>query len=604
MSSLAKPKNRFYDSFILSQLLFLAIGVNLGLVCMGCQSNQSESLQPFQSPRTGMTLDQPPTFDPTQNSGPSDPSSPSPTTMAPRPSTPSVPRLDQFEPSPPVWTRLTASQYHRTLTLFLGFEPPALLLEEDSNPYLFYTIGGSTTTISAQGVERYMDAAQSIADRWIADPTLIETRWGCFPQTLTDSCLDSLIRSIGLFLFRRPLEESEVTLWKTLSQDYGENQVEDGLKGVLMGMLQSVHFLYRFEQGIPVEDHPHLRQYTSFEMASRLSFLLTNQGPDLELLQAAQRGELRDDESLMVQIDRLLQTPQAKEATQDFFAQYLDLKRLEIIELDPQEYEGFSPWLLKSMETEIKLLVDDLVYRQKGDLRRLYSEARGYVNQDLADLYGISVEGASMSSFIPVEFDSSIPRAGILGLGAFLTMNAHPTETSPTLRGKYIRERILCQIVPAPPDDIDLNLNQNPQNPQTLRERLELHRQDPACMGCHSYIDPPGFLFEHFDSMGRYREEAEGYPIDASGDLDGTPLNSIRELGAFLGQDTRVMKCLVRQVHRYASSRLDTVAEGPFLEAIQTLFAQGQYRFDALIKALVLSPTFRYVGHPQEEGMP
>ena len=339
-------------------------------------------------------------------------------------------------------------------------------------------------------------------------------------------------------------------------------------------------------------------------MASRLAFLLTNQGPDAELLQAAQRDELLDDESLKVQVDRLLQTSQAKEATQDFFAQYLDLKRLEIIELDPQEYEGFSPWLLKSMETEIKLLVDDLVYRQKGDLRRLYSEAKGYVNQDLAQLYEISVEGVTPSTFMPVDFDSTIPRAGILGLGAFLTMNAHPTETSPTLRGKYIRERVLCQTVPAPPDDIDLNLDQNPQNPQTLRERLELHRQDPACMGCHSYIDPPGFLFEHFDSMGRYRQEAEGYPIDASGDLDGTPLNSLRDLGSVLGQDPRVMQCLVRQLHRYATGRLDTVAETPFLNEIKTLFAQGEYRFEALVKALVLSPTFRYVGHPQEEESP
>ena len=140
------------------------------------------------------------------------------------------------------------------------------------------------------------------------------------------------------------------------------------------------------------------------------------------------------------------------------------------------------------METEVRLLVDDLVFRSKGDIRDLFTEPRGYVNRALAELYGVEAPGASEIAFVPVDFPSESSRAGILTLGAFLTMNAHPTETSPTLRGKYIRERVLCQAVPAPPDDIDLNLeNEAGEEPATLRERLEEHRNNPSCYGCHAY---------------------------------------------------------------------------------------------------------------------
>ena len=235
--------------------------------------------------------------------------------------------------------------------------------------------------------------------------------------------------------------------------------------------------------------------------------------------------------------ERLLAEPAARTAVESFFAQYLDLKRLEETHRPLDRHPEFSPRLIDAMGIEVKLLVSNIVFDNPRDIRGLFSEPQGYVNSDLASLYEIEVEGLTPNIFVPVTFDEDTPRAGLLTLGAFLTMNAHPTDTSPTLRGKYIRERVFCQEVPAPPDDIDLNLEQEEGEADTLRERLEAHREDPECAACHSFIDPPGFLFENYDGLGKYRTDANGHPVDATGELDGVPLNNAVELAAHLGDN-------------------------------------------------------------------
>jgi hypothetical protein len=169
------------------------------------------------------------------------------------------------------------------------------------------------------------------------------------------------------------------------------------------------------------------------------------------------------------------------------------------------------------------------------------------VNSQLAALYGVEAPGADLTTFVPVELDPNGPRAGLLTFGAFLTMNAHETQTSPTARGKYVRERVLCQTVQPPPADVDTTLDPpSAGQPTTVRERLEEHRKNPACTACHAFIDPPGFLFEHFDSVGAYRTTQVGdLPIDSSGDLDGVPLTDAKGLAALLESDPRVGRCMV-----------------------------------------------------------
>jgi hypothetical protein len=203
--------------------------------------------------------------------------------------------------------------------------------------------------------------------------------------------------------------------------------------------------------GDPTPEDANRHRYTGYEMASRLAFFLTNSGPDDVLLDRAESGRLIEVDQIAEQAWRLLESPRARTAAQSFFAQYLDLGRLAHVDRDPAVYPGFGPALLGAMETEVRLMVDDIVFRRQGDIRDLFSAPKGYVNSALAALYEIEAPGAGEYIFVPVEFGPESHRAGILTLAAFLTMNAHASETSPTLRGKYIRERILCQTVPAPP---------------------------------------------------------------------------------------------------------------------------------------------------------
>jgi hypothetical protein len=255
--------------------------------------------------------------------------------------------------------------------------------------------------------------------------------------------------------------------------------------------------------------------------------------------------------------------------------------------------------MARSMRTEVELLVDDLVFRRDADARELFSTRHTFANAELAALYGIEAPGATAVAFVPVDLPEDGPRAGVLTLGAFLAMNAHPTDTSPTLRGKYVRERVLCQTVPPPPPDVITDLTPDPSMPRTLRERLEEHRHNAICASCHSFIDPPGFLFESFDAAGVFRTaDPMGFALDTHGDLDGAPLAGARDLAEMLRNDPRVPACMVRQLFRHASGRLERPGDEGALGALEQEFAAHGYRFGELLVALAISLGFRTLAAP------
>lgn len=497
--------------------------------------------------------------------------------------------------SPAVLGRLTAAQYRNVVTDLFGPDVPDTPLEADTKPYLFTTIGTTTTTVSALGAHRYADSARKIVDWLFADPARLQEQLGCQPATPADPCVVQAIQSIGERLFRRPLNPVELARWTALAQDATAPQpdAKAGLATALYGMLQSPNFLYRIQLGEGDPEDPTRLRYTAFEMAERLSFLFWNTGPDQALLDAAKSGALLTDAGIDAQSRRLLNDPRARRAIQDFFAQYLNLDRLKKVKRPKGEYPLYSDTLKDSMRTEVELLVDDLVFRSKADITTLYSTRRTYVNKELAALYGVEAKGATPTTFVPVELPADGPRAGLLTLGAFLMGNAHGTETSPTLRGKFVRERILCQKVKPPPANLILSSNTD-GTPRTLRERMELHRSDPVCAGCHQFMDPPGMLFEGFDPIGAFRlQDRNGFVLDTSGGLDDIPLVGGKDLGAVLEHDPRVPACMVQQLYRHANGRLNDEGEAHILTELTEAFAQSGYRFQELMVALTLSRGFR-----------
>lgn len=507
------------------------------------------------------------------------------------------------DPAPAVLPRLTADQYRNSLELILGPGLPAVALEPDTNPYLFFNIGATTTTLSELGTQQYEEAADEITRMIFDDADRRLALVGCEPAAPGDQCVQGFLEDFGRRAYRRPLTPDELLRWQQITVDLAQGDTWEGLRLAVAGMLQSPHFIYRVELGEPDPDDPQRLRYTGFEMASRLSFLLWNVGPDDELLDAAQAGELLDQDSLRAHAERMLADPRSSRAVQEFFAQYFDLGRLGGVTRDVDDYPMFASSLPQSMRTEVQLLVDDFVFRRDADIRGIFGTRQTFVNEELAMLYGVEAPGASPIAFVPVELPEDGPRAGLLTLGAFLTMNAHESEPSPTLRGKYLRERVLCQTVPAPPDDVDTNIPEEGGEAQTLRERLEQHVSDPLCASCHNFIDPPGFLFENFDSIGAYRtEESGGHAIDASGELDGQPLANATELGPLLAEDPQVGRCVATQLFRHAQGRLELDRELDVIDDLDRRFAEDGYRFKELLMTLVSHEGFRTLAPEEEEG--
>ena len=517
-------------------------------------------------------------------------------------------RAVAITPGPPVFPRLTASLYTTAVLDVLGPGLPRVALEQDTNPYLFFSIGAASTSLSELGAQQYEEAAHRIASSVFDDPTRREALVGCAPASAGDACARAFLEDVGTRLFRCPLASDEVDRWAAIAAELSEGDVWRGLRLALAGMLQSPRFLYRIELGEPDPERPGELRYTDVEMASRLSFLLWNAPPDEALLEAALAGELSSAEGVREHATRMIEDPRARRAVQAFFAQYFDLGRLEGLagQRDPALYPAMTDTLARSMRTEIELLVDDLVFRRDADVRELFRTRRTFVNDELAVLYGVEAEGASPIAFVPVELPADGARAGVLTLGAFLAMNAHPTETSPTLRGKYFRERVLCELVPPPPPEVDTTLARDPSMPRTVRERLDLHRSDSVCAACHAAIDPPGFLFEGFDSIGAERTHDNGYPVDTSGALDDVPLTRGRDLGELVAEDPRVSTCMVRQLYRHAAGRLEVRGEESAIVALERRFAASGYRFVDLLIELAASDLYRraLVQHTDREVTP
>ncbi len=503
-----------------------------------------------------------------------------------------------YEPAEPVLPRLTTLQYQNALHDLFGPNVPLLPTEADTNPYLFDSIGAASTTLSELGVEQYEAAAEAATQYVFSDPLRRAVLLGCEPAAPGDACAQAFLGRFGRKALRRPLSEAELARWTNISVTLAQPDLWEGLRLATAGLLQSPHFLYRVELGQPDPEDPGRRVLTDHEMASRLAFLLWNTTPDDDLLDAADAGELHTPDGIEGHAARLLSDDRARAAIQRYFGQYLDLGRLDGITRNQATYPLFTPTTNASMRREVELLVDHVV-QEGGDARGIFSTRQTYVNSDLAALYGVDAPGADVSTFVPVSLPET--RAGLLTLGAFLTMNAHETDTSPTARGKYVRERVLCQVVQPPPPDIDTNLDPpEGEAPKTIRERLEEHRKNPACSGCHAFIDPPGFLFEHFDSVGAYRAEYAGdLPVDATGDLDGVALDGARDLADVLSTDERVGRCMVTQLFRHAQARLDTKGETPAIDELEKAFAGADYDFRELLLALVTHASFRTLRAPE-----
>jgi hypothetical protein len=496
--------------------------------------------------------------------------------------------------------RLTRAQLSNSLHDLLGEQ---VVVQGDVDPdlvaELFTTVGASQVSTSSLGVQRYEALALDVTHQAFADPEARAVLVGCDP-TVDETCAETFLAAFGRRAFRRPLPADELGRYVALAHDSAPDDAWLGLELASAGVLQSPSFLYLVEVGEPDPDAPSRLRYTDWELAGRLAAFVWASAPDDALLDAAAAGELQTDEGLAAQVDRMLADPRATEGLAGFFSELLHLDMVDHMAKDPEIYPGATPELFMDMRGEVQRVIDALVLQDDADLRSLFDTRQTFVTAELAELYGLPVpDPASMDAegFAPATIPEGWERLGIFGSAVFLAGNANVSRTSPTRRGFFLQQRFRCYTLPPPPDDVDTELPPVGEGePVTMRERLEEHRENPVCAGCHDQVDPIGLSLEHFDGLGRHRNDDDGLPLDVSGQIDGQAFDGLPGLAALLRDDPATMSCLARQAYRFATGHRDGATEAEILTGLSERFAGSGHRFHGLVRELVLTDGFRYLG--------
>lgn len=337
-----------------------------------------------------------------------------------------------------------------------------------------------------------------------------------------------------------------------------------------------------------------------YSIASRLSFLIWNAPPDEALLRAAEQGGLKSSEGVRRQIDRMLASPRLEQGVRAFFTDMLALDGLDGIQKDPAIYPRFSARLATdAREQTLRTIVDALV-RRNEDYRSLFTSRRIFMSRSLGLLYGEPV--TSPTGWEVHELPANDMRAGILAQPAFLMAHSHPGRSSPTLRGKAVRELLLCQKVPAPPANVNFALVQNVKDPRfaTARQRLQAHNDEPMCAACHKMMDPLGLPLENFDGSGGMRTQENGTALDLSGVLAGNTFSGAAGMSAAVASDPALSGCLVNRLHAYGTGKMAEGTPADALDAIRVRYEGEGLRIRDLIRAIATSDAFYRIAieHP------
>ena len=496
--------------------------------------------------------------------------------------------------------RLTRNQYLNSVRDILGDVSLRTTLDADV-PMLFLTnLGASTVTSTPRGVELYGEAARDLAAQGFADKVKAENFIGCKPQQpigLINDCVDSFIKRIGMLAWRRPLSIEELATIRKVHLIVATdlNDVFKGLEAATAALLTSPYFIYRSEIGSPQTDGT--RRLDAYEIAARLSFLLWNSTPDLQLLEAAEQGKLSDSTGIQEQAQRLLSSPRARTALKEFFREWLGFDSLANLGKNSTVYPQFTPTLGSAMQEEFDRVIESLVFTPEKDFTLLLNLQSTFLNAELAKLYDLTVPDGDPKAFTEIELPANSLRGSLLTMGGFLATQAKPDTTAPISRGQYILNRLLCEQVPPPP----VNVPAIPPDiaggaHRTQRQRLELHTASRGCAACHIKMDAAGLALEHFDGIGAYRDTDAGLKLDVSGAIDGQSFDGAKQLSISLQYSTRVHACTVRHLYRHALGALDGKANETRIEALRQEFTNSGFQYQKLILALVASESFTTIG--------
>ncbi len=499
---------------------------------------------------------------------------------------------------------LSQEQYFNSLAYVFG---PDISVAAHFTPFRrtdgLVETGASAAGVTSGQIDEFQRTAMAIADQ-IVGPQHRDFLLPCVPKgehAADQRCAAMFIRPVGRLLYRRPLSKDQEGGLVELADKSAEKLSDfyGGLAVAINAMLISPDFLFMIDNYEPDPEHPGGLRLDSFSYATRLSLLLWNSAPDDELIRSAETGQLQTPAGRARQVDRLLASSRLETGVRAFFDDMLGFDDLVSLSKDAHIYPTFSGVTLQdAREQTLRTIIDQLISK-KQDYRNLFTTRDTFISPSLAAVLQVPAP----PGWSPYTSPQGSPRVGLLTQISFLSGHAHPGRSSATLRGKALRELLLCQTVPRPPPNVDFSIIENPKSTlKTARERLTAHRSNPVCAGCHKLTDPIGLALENFDGAGQFRETERGAPIDASGSLDGREYTDALGLGQALHDHPGLPACLVRRVYSYAIGSPVPASDKSALPQLAKGFAEAGFRLPDLLKAVALSPGFSVVsGRPASD---
>jgi hypothetical protein len=315
-------------------------------------------------------------------------------------------------------------------------------------------------------------------------------------------------------------------------------------------------------------------------------------------LAAAQRGELTDPESLARQVDRMLASERLADGVRAYFEDIFAFDKFDDLNKDVTQYPLFNVQLAADAREQTLRFVIDRVVTQQADYRSLFTARELPMTRSLGPIYGIPVR--AVEGWEEATLPAGQPRAGLLSHASFAMLFSHPGRSSPTLRGVFMREALLCQPIPEAPADVDFTqfVQDVATVHQTARDRLQVHSSQVSCNACHILTDPIGLGLENLDGIGKFRTVENEAAIDTSGKFDGQSFADAVELGQAFADNPQVSACLVQNLYRYAVGREQTNVERPLLRQLEANFADNGYQIPALMREIATSEAFRTARAP------
>lgn len=426
--------------------------------------------------------------------------------------------------------------------------------------------------------------------------------FSCTPRQQSEeaACATEILTRMGRQAYRRPLDSKDKDLllgFFNRGREQGAS-FEAGIQFALEFMLSDPDFLIRSY------DHP--QQLTAgevfaisdLELASRLSFFLWSSGPDEILLELAEQNQLSNPAIYQQQVRRMLADDRGVTTlVEDFAAQWLNLRRLDEVQINTVIFPEYDMSLIEGFEMETQLFIAETL-KKDASVMELLDANYSFLNERLARHYG--VEGIYGSRFRKAEFPDKSQRGGLMAHGSLLSVTSYPGRTSPVLRGKWLLDNLLGTPSPPPPPNVPILPDASPgEVPTSIRERLARHRQDPVCSTCHTVIDPLGFALENFDVIGAWRDFDEiGNPVDPEGNYPGgVEFAGFADLRDWMSRrPEQFSHTLVEKLMTYALGRRVEYYDQPTIRAIVRQASEDDYSWSSLVMGVVNSPAFTTSG--------